>query len=84
MVELQPSKLVTWVRFPSPAPILKNTNKISGLMHFPSSENVLLLTPTANSFKTVWTSSKGVENVLTGSCPGFSLKVHRVMLKHEH
>ena len=23
MVELQPSKLIVWVRFPSPAPILK-------------------------------------------------------------
>src|SRR5437867_11563863 len=28
MVELQPSKLATWVRFPSPAPLPQNTCKI--------------------------------------------------------
>ena len=29
MAELQPSKLVTWVRFPSPAPIQKRTIRAS-------------------------------------------------------
>ena len=30
MVERQPSKLVTWVRFPSPAPTIKFCNSIGG------------------------------------------------------
>jgi hypothetical protein len=43
MVELQPSKLVTWVRFPSPAPILIPPNRINGLVIFRSHEWCLLL-----------------------------------------
>ncbi len=39
MVELQPSKLTTWVRFPSPAPnlivsiLIKNIFKLKGIFH---------------------------------------------------
>ncbi len=41
------------VRFPSPAPILPKTNKISILLTLCCSQNPKLLTPTANAFKSV-------------------------------
>ena len=49
MVELQPSKLVTWVRFPSPAPIPIQPNRIKPSVSFCLSGNGLLLTLTANT-----------------------------------
>ena len=48
MVELQPSKLATWVRFPSPAPIPLQTNRIKPSVSFSPAGINQLLTPTAN------------------------------------
>ena len=51
MVERQPSKLHTWVRFPSPAPILTSVNKIKVEVIFIDFKNGLLLTSAATHSK---------------------------------
>ena len=50
MVELQPSKLVTWVRFPSPAPIPLQPIESSGLLHHARREwSILQHSPTTSA-----------------------------------
>jgi hypothetical protein len=50
MVELQPSKLITWVRFPSPAPVERSFAHIAQLVeHFLGKEEVTGSSPVVGS-----------------------------------
>ena len=41
MVELQPSKLIAWVRFPSPAPVCDKAHIAQSVEHFLGKEEVI-------------------------------------------